>query len=134
RFQPGTVAGGGPPDPLADRPDPAVPLGEQGDDPVRLAQLVDAQHHGFVTVERHRSMVSETTDSRRSTGRARARTGGDSLQRSRSCWPAPRAQVAPRSGVAGGRPSNSKLLSESIPQSVAHDLSRRSRIACALLI
>ena len=91
-FEPGTVARGGAPHPLADRPDPAVPAGEQRDDPVRLAQLMDAQHHGFVTVERHPSIVPDRPDTacyptppetRASCRRASA--GPSNLQRRPAC-------------------------------------------------
>ena len=42
---------GGAADPPGHRAQPAVPAGEQGDDPVGLAELLHAQHHRVVAVE-----------------------------------------------------------------------------------
>ena len=49
-LKPGAEAAGRAPDTLGDRADLAVVLGQDGDDAVRLAQLVGAQHHAVVTV------------------------------------------------------------------------------------
>ena len=50
RLQPGPELGCWSPDPLGHGPDLAVVLGQQGDDAVRLPQLVGAQHDGVITV------------------------------------------------------------------------------------
>ena len=51
RLQPGAEPRGGAADPSGHRAQPAVPAGEQGDDPVGLAELLHAQHHRVVAVE-----------------------------------------------------------------------------------
>ncbi|RFS44875.1 hypothetical protein D0Q02_19685 [Micromonospora craniellae] len=50
-FQPGAELRGGPAYPPGDRAQPAVSPGEQGDDPVRLAEFLHTQHHRVVAVE-----------------------------------------------------------------------------------
>ena len=50
RLQPGAEAAAGAADALGDGTDLAVVLGQERDDPVRLAQLVGAQHHGVIPV------------------------------------------------------------------------------------
>src|SRR4029450_215410 len=51
RLQPGAESGGGAAHAAGHRAQPAVPPGEQRDDPVALAQLLHAQHHRVVAVE-----------------------------------------------------------------------------------
>ena len=46
-----------PPDPLGDCPHPALPPGEQGDDPVGLTELRHPQHNSGVAVDGHPIMV-----------------------------------------------------------------------------
>ncbi len=50
RFQPGAEPAAGAPDALRHRTHLAVVLGQQGDDPVGLAQLMGAQYDGVITV------------------------------------------------------------------------------------
>ena len=51
RLEPRAEPRRGPPDALGDRADPAVPAGQQRDDPVGLAQLLHPQHDRVVAVE-----------------------------------------------------------------------------------
>ncbi len=53
RLEPGPEARAGPSYALGDGAHPAGPAGQQRDDPVRLTQLLGAQHDRFVTVEAH---------------------------------------------------------------------------------
>ena len=57
RLQPRAEAGGRAPDALGDRAHLAVPLAEHRDDPVGLTQLVGAQHHDFVSISGHPSII-----------------------------------------------------------------------------
>ena len=51
RLQPGAEPRGRAADAPGDRAQPAVPAGQQRDDPVGLAQFLHAQHHRVVAVE-----------------------------------------------------------------------------------
>ena len=51
RLQPGPEARGGAAYPPGHRAQPAMPAGQQRDDPVRLAEFLHAQHHRVVAVE-----------------------------------------------------------------------------------
>ena len=58
RLQPGTELAAGAPHALGHRTDQPVLAGEQGDDPVGLAELVLTQHHRSVPVQPHPTSLS----------------------------------------------------------------------------
>ena len=57
RLQPAAEPTLGPPHALGHRPDPALAPGQQGDDPIGLAEFRHPQHHGGVAVNGHQAMV-----------------------------------------------------------------------------
>ena len=62
RLQPGPELAAGAPHTLGHRADQSMVAGEQGDDPVGLAELVLAQHHRPVPVQPHRNSLPPQSD------------------------------------------------------------------------
>ena len=57
RLDPRAEPRAGPPHPFGHRPDPAVPAGQQGHDPVGFTEFLGPKDHGFVTVKRHPTIL-----------------------------------------------------------------------------
>jgi len=62
RLQPGAEPRLGPPDALGHGPDPSAGAAEDGDDPVRLAQLLRPQHDPVIPVELHQLILPYSRD------------------------------------------------------------------------
>ena len=112
RLQPGAEPRRGAPHALGDRAHPAVPAGEQRDDPVGLAQLLHAQHHRVVAVEpaseprRHTAIVPRTV---------RSPAGAAASGRAASPWRPVRAGR----GRPGCRAASSICCRASVPTSLS---------------
>ena len=65
RLQPGPELAAGAAHALGHRADQPVLAGEQGDDPVGLAELVLAQHHRSIPVQPHPPSLAPCSDSGR---------------------------------------------------------------------
>ena len=99
RLESRTEPGLGAPHALGDGADLATLLGEEGDDPVGLAQRMGAQHDGLVTVEGHvRHSLPPTTPGRvRRPERCRATPAGPRGAPSTPCGRSRRGGGSPRS-------------------------------------
>jgi len=78
RLEPGAEPGLGPAHPLGHGADPPAGTAEDGDDPVRLAQLLRPQHDPVIPVELHLLILPYAGDN---PGRARLGLAGDDVLR-----------------------------------------------------